>query len=269
MWQPGERKMNPPRKKIKILFLGQCIAQGYGIGAANSYPQLVQQMLSTQFPTLRFELKFNPLLHPTGLKALLANCLPQQPDIIFISLPAIFAAIPFQVNSLYLIAPEIMQVAHSFALQIQARLRQDSTLAKLFSKRSVFQPIKRCAPVTCTEYKRLIEDAIRFCQQASTCRLILMGPGGFNEDNRTGELQSPVLGNEINRMILAVGQELGVTVVNAQDWMTSQGGKVFFPGDNRWNQIGHQIMAREIQSIVAKQVRQLLTATQNNAYISR
>ncbi len=249
--------MSKAHGAIKLLFLGQCIASGHDIGEANAYPRLVQQMLGAQFPTLRFELKFRPLSHPTGLKALLASCLPEQPDIIFISLPAIFASMPFRVNSLYLIAPDVMHLAHSFAVKIEARLRKDSALAKLFSKRYVLQPTMKCAPVTCDEYRQLIEEALSFCQQASHCRLILMGPGGFNEDTETEELKSPEQCEAINQMILAVGRRLNVPVVNAHDWMTGQGGKVFLPGDIRWNQLGHEVMAREIQSVVAAQVKAL------------
>jgi hypothetical protein len=249
--------MSQTHGAIKLLFLGQCIARGQDVGEANSYPHLVQQMLSTQFPTLRFELKFRPLSHPTGLKTLLASCLPEQPDIIFISLPAIFASMPFRVNSLYLIAPDVMHIARSFVVKIEARLRKDSALAKLFSKRYVLQPTVKCPPVTCDEYRELIEEALSFCQQASPCRLILMGPGGFNEDTETEELKSPEQCEAINQMILAVGRRLDVPVINAHDWMTSHGGKVFLPGDHRWNQWGHEVMAREIQSVVATQLKAL------------
>ena len=127
------------RREIRILFLGQCIAAGYGIDGTSSYPRLIQQMLSAQFPDLGIKIEFRPLLHPTGLKALIESSLSSNPDIIFISLPAIFASIPFRVNSIYLTAPDIMRIARSFVERVESRIRRDSGLAKLLGRRSALR----------------------------------------------------------------------------------------------------------------------------------
>src|SRR5204862_540582 len=105
--------------------------------------------------------------------------------------PAMFAAIPFRVNSIYLAAPDIMRIARSFVEKIESRIRRDTGLARSFSKRSALMPTVVCPPVSCDEYDGLIEDAITFCRQTSTCRVILMGPGGFNEDATIEYLKSP------------------------------------------------------------------------------
>src|SRR5437870_3066154 len=124
------------RRAIRILFFGQCIAAGYGVDEASSYPKLIQQMLIAEFPDLSFKMEFRPLLHPSGLRALIRSSLSSDPDIIFISLPALFASIPFRVNSIYLIAPDIMRIARAFVEKIESRIRRDSGLAKAFGKRS-------------------------------------------------------------------------------------------------------------------------------------
>jgi hypothetical protein len=193
------------RRAIRIQFLGQCIAAGCGVDGASSYPRLIQQMLRAQFPELSFEIEFRSLLHPTGLKVLIQSSLSSDPDIIFIGLPAMFAAIPFRVNSLYLAAPDIMRIARSFVEKIESRIRRDSGLARLFGKRSALLPTVVCPLLSCDEYKRLIEDAITFCQQSSTCRVILMGPGGFNEDAENQDLKSPEMCSTINQMIIGIG----------------------------------------------------------------
>ncbi|HZS08129.1 MAG TPA: hypothetical protein VFD58_25065 [Blastocatellia bacterium] len=248
-------KIRKHGRSIRIIFLGQCIAAGYGIDDVNAYPKLVCRLLAAQFPGLSFQPDFRPLLHPVGLKALLRSCLSSAPDIIFISLPAIFASVPFRLNSLYLAAPDVMNLARSFVRKIEASVRKDSALARAFRKRSAFVPTVVCAPVSPDEYERLVEDAVRFCQQTSACRVVLMGPGGFNVDTGNEELKSPEMCSVINQAILRVGGRLDVPVINAHDWMTDQGGKVFSPGNHRWNQLGHEIMAREIQAVIGAEVR--------------
>src|SRR4030095_1915199 len=114
-----------------------------------------------------FKIEVRALLHPTGLRALIESSLPHQPDMIFISLPAIFASIPFRVNSLYLAAPDIMRVARSFVEKIESRIRRDSGLAKIFSMRSALMPTVVCPAIDSDEYERLIENALTFCQQSS------------------------------------------------------------------------------------------------------
>jgi hypothetical protein len=240
--------------KFRIIVLGQCIATGAGVDENSAYPGLTARFLSTRFPELSFEMTVLPLLHPTGLKALVASCLPSRPDVILISLPAVFACIPYRANQIYLQAPEIMQVARKFVMLIESKIRSDSGLAKLFGKRSSLMPSSVIAPLTVPEYRRLIEEAVVYCRSASECRLVLLGPGGFNEDAKIDDLKSPELCSEINQMIMGVGEKYFLPVINAHDWATSQGGKVFQRGTHRWRESAHEVMAREIESVIASQV---------------
>jgi hypothetical protein len=89
-------------ERVNILFLGQCIAAGFDVMEPNAYPNLTKSLLETRFPALRINVDFKPLLHPTGLKALLKSAVSLKPDVVFISLPAIFAGTTFRLNSLYL-----------------------------------------------------------------------------------------------------------------------------------------------------------------------
>jgi len=245
------------RNSFKILVLGQCIAGSVGIDEKASYPELTRRFLSLRFPSLSFQVSVAPLLHPTGLQSLINSCLSSQPDVILISLPAIFASIPYHANHIYLQAPEVMQVARRFVRLVESKIRGDSALAKLFSKRSALMPTSVIAPLSVNEYERLVAEAIVSCQSASDCRLILLGPGGFNEDTEIPDLKSPELCSEVNRMILRVGEKFGIPVINAHDWAAGQGGKVFQRGNHRWNETTHEMMAREIESVIAAQLRAL------------
>jgi hypothetical protein len=243
--------------KFKILILGQCISVGDGVRKESSYPQLVRQMLSLRFPMLSFQVDVLPMLHPTGLKALVRSCLSLHPDVMLLSLPAIFAAIPYRVNHLYLQAPDIMRTARKFIGMVESRIRSDSAMAKLFGKRHALSMTTVIAPLSIAEYERVIEDAILYCRTASNCRVVLLGPGGFNEDTKIGDLESPEFCGEINQMILRLGKRLNVAVINAHELTTDLGGKVFQFGNHRWNQQGHEVMAREIESVLASQIRQM------------
>ncbi len=248
---------NQQSNKIKILFLGQCIAAGYNVGVSNAYPVLTMAMLSTRFPTLNFEIDFRPMLHPSGLKSLLKASLFLNPDIIFLSLPAIFAATPFRVNSLYLLSPEIMNVARSFVQKLETAVRTDSRFAKLLNKKSALMPTVVRPAVGVNDYERLIEDAVTSFQTLSDCRIVLMGPGGFNEDTKDGDELSPELFKSINEMIINLGIRLGVLVMNANDMMAEQDGSVFLRDNQRWSDDGHKIMAQELTSVLAAEIVKL------------
>jgi hypothetical protein len=243
--------------KFKILILGQCISIGEGIRKESSYPQLVKQMLGLRFPMLSFQVEILPLLHPTGLKALIKSCLQLRPDVVLLSLPAIFASIPYRVNHLYLQAPDIMRTARKFISMVESRIRGDLTLATLFSKRHALRMTSVIGPLSIAEYERLIEDAMLYCRTASNCRVVLLGPGGFNEDTKIDDLESPEFCGEVNQMILRVAKKLNVAVINAHELTTDLGGKVFQFGNHRWNQQGHEIVAREIGSVLASQIQHL------------
>jgi hypothetical protein len=254
---------NQQSKTLKILFLGQCIAAGYNVGSSNAYPILTKAMLSTRFPTLTFEIDFRPLLHPSGLKPLLKASLSLKPDIIFLSLPAIFAATPFRVNSLYLLSPDIMNVARSFVQKLESAVRTDSRLAKLLNKKSALMPTVVRPAVGVDDYERLIEDAVISCQKLSECRIVLMGPGGFNEDTKDGDELTPELFKSINEMIIKLGARLGVAIMNANDMMAEQDGRVFLRDNQKWSEEGHKIMAQELTSILTSEIVKLRSRNAN------
>lgn len=243
------------QNKFKIFILGQCIASAAGVDERVSYPELIRRFLSLRFPELFFETSVLPLLHPTGLKALIRSCLPSQPDVILLSLPAVFASIPYRANHIYLQAPEIMRVARKFVQKIESRIRSDSALAKLFDRRAALMPTSVIAPLGIAEYESLVAESVAFCKGASDCRIILLGPGGFNEDTETSDLKSPEFCSEVNQMILRVGEKYSLPVINAYDWTTTQGGKVFQRGNHRWNEAAHEAMAREIESVIAADIK--------------
>jgi hypothetical protein len=251
------RQTNHQRKKIKILFLGQCIAAGFSVGEANAYPAITKALLQTRFPSIDFEIDFRPLLHPSGLKPLLKTAIALKPDIIFLSLPAIFAAIPFRVNSLYLLSPDIMNLARTFVRKIEASVRRDSRFAKVFEKKSVLMPTMVRPALQVNDYERLIEEAVIYCQKSSECKLVLMGPGGFNEDTKDIDEMTPELFQTLNEAIIRLGKRLGVAVVNANDAMAEQDQKVFLRDNQRWSADGHRVMAQELTSVLASEILKL------------
>jgi hypothetical protein len=251
------RQTNHQKNKIKILFLGQCIAAGFSVGEANAYPTITKTLLHTRFPTLEFEIDFRPLLHPSGLKPLLKTAIGLKPDIIFLSLPAIFAAIPFRVNSLYLLSPDIMNLARTFVRKIEASVRRDSRFAKVLEKKSVLMPTMVRPALPVNDYERLIEEAVVYCQKSSQCKLVLMGPGGFNEDTREINELTPELFHNLNQAIIKLGKRLGVAVVNANDAMAEQEQTVYLRGNQRWSADGHKIMAQELTSVLASEILKL------------
>lgn len=248
---------NQQSNKIKILFLGQCIAAGFSVGASNAYPNIAKALLHKRFPALDFEIDFRPLLHPSGLKSLMKASLALKPDIIFLSLPAIFAAIPFRVNSLYLLSPDVMNLARTFLRKIESSVGRNSKFAKLFEKKSVFMPTMVRPALQVDDYERLIEEAVLFCQQTSDCKLVLMGPGGFNEDTRDGDELTPELFQTLNEKIINLGKRLNVAVVNANDAMAAQDGSVFLRDNQKWSAAGHQIMAQELTSVLTAEIVKL------------
>jgi hypothetical protein len=250
--------------KIKILFLGQCIAAGYNVGSSNAYPILTKAMLSTRFPTFTFEIDFRPLLHPSGLKPLLKASLSLKPDIIFLSLPAIFAATPFRVNSLYLLSPDIMNVARSFVQKLESAVRTDSRFAKLLTKKSALMPTVVRPAVGVDDYERLIEDAVKSCQKLSKCRIVFMGPGGFNEYTKDGDELTPELFKSINEMIINLGVRLGVATMNANELMAEQDGSVFLRDNQKWSEEGHKIMAQELTSVLTSEIVKLRGSNANS-----
>ena len=96
---------------------------------------------------------------------------------------------------------------------------------------------------------------MRYCQESSKCRIVLLGPGGFNVDADLDCLPAEDAYKAVNDMTIDIGRELNVAVINATEIMAAHDGTVYQPTTNVWSEDGHQIMAREIGSVIASEVR--------------
>jgi hypothetical protein len=249
--EKGEGGKSDP--SIRILFLGQCLSYGYqGVGKSSTFSHLAALMLRARFPGVRFRFDLKYFHHPRGLKALLRHrLLFKRPDIAVISLPAMFAAANRRVSAIYEIAPELVDTARSFAQRIEETIRRTPSggFETLLDKTSTVQP-----PVALDEYERLIEEAVtRYLQ--NKCRLIMIGPGRFNEDTiENYAIHSPELWSSVNAMVLRLGERHGLPVVNAQQALEGHGGEVFIRGNHRFSAYGHEIVAREVERVIASQI---------------
>lgn len=248
--------MNSAGNRLKILFLGQCLQYGYmGLSRYETFPNHAAMILRAQFPRLdlKFDLKY--LHHPTGLKAILKHrLLLTKPDIALITLPAMFAATSWRVNLIYQMAPEVVDTARSFSKSVEARTKGASAsftaMRKLFDKAFAVQP-----PLGLDHYERLVEEALAYCSQIASCRFVLMGPGRFNEDTSEDyAIHSPELWSSVNQMILRLGQRRNVPVVNTQELLTGHGGEVFIINNHRFSRLGHEVVGREVASVLASQI---------------
>lgn len=240
-----------------MLFLGQCLQYGYAnISKSATFANLAASMLRVRFPGLPFKFDFKYLYHPTGLKAILKHrLLVSRADVALINLPAMYAATAWRVNLVYQMAPELVDTARSFMQTIESRVRgsnapqQATMLDKAFAVRS---------PISLEEYESLVEQAVADCKRASSCRIILMGPGRFNEDSAEEyAVHSPELWSSVNDMVLRVAGRLDVAVINAQAALAEYGAEVFTINNHRWSEFGHEVIAREVEAALAAQVGEL------------
>jgi hypothetical protein len=257
--------MEKTKRAIKLLFLGQCLNYGYsGVERSSTFPELATSLLKTRFPGLRFKYENKYFYHPTGLKTLLKHrLLFSRPDIVVIGLPAMFAATRWRVNLLYQIAPEVVDTARSFMQKVESRFMETdkwSQPAQMAERGSALSPSVVHAPLAIDEYERLVEEGIQVCKDTASCRVALMGPGRFNEDTiEKYQIHSPELWAAVNQMILRVGKRMGVAVINAQEALSEYGGEVFLPGNHRFSTYGHEVVAREVESVLAAQVASIRT----------
>lgn len=259
--------MNTLQRDVKILFLGQCLQSGYdGVPASATYPNLAHAALSTRFPQLNFIFEIRLLVHPKGLKALLKYRLATfKPDIVVITALATFTATHWGASILYEIAPEIVVAARSFLERLDAKFRRGPTFGKLLDKTQGLRPKVLHPPLQLDEYEHLLEDGINQCRRTSSCRLALMGPGGFNEDTKNDfKLQSPRLWSSVNQMALSLGKRLDVPVINAQEALDEYSGEVFLRNDHRFSQFGQVVVAREVEAVLAAHVAALLHVETND-----
>jgi len=213
-------------------------------------------MLRLRFPDLSFKFDLKYLYHPSGLKAILKHrLLLSRPDVALINLPALYAATAWRVNLVYEMAPELVDTARSFMQKVEAKIKgsrgpqQATMLDKTFAIRH---------PISIGEYEGLVQEAVQDCKRASSCRIVLMGPGRFNEDSvEDYVVHSPELWSSVNQMVLRVGKRLDVAVINAQEALAEYGGEVFTPNNHRWSEYGHEVIAREVESALASQVTEL------------
>jgi hypothetical protein len=242
---------------IKVLFLGQCLQYGYAnVSKSATYADLAASMLRVRFPGLRFEFDFKYLYHPSGLKTILKHrLLLSRPDVALINLPAMYAATAWRVNLVYEMAPELVDTARSFMQKIEAKIKGSSGPQQATMLDKAFA-IRR--PISIDEYESLVQEAVENCKRASSCRIVLMGPGRFNEDTSEDyAVHSPELWASVNQMVLRVGERLDVPVINAQEALAEYGGEVFTPNNHRWSEYGHEVIAREVESALASQVTEL------------
>jgi len=242
---------------VRVLFLGQCLQYGYAnVNRTATFAELAASMLRVRFPRLSFNFDFKYLYHPSGLKAILKHRLHvSRPDIALINLPAMYAARSWRVNLVYEIAPEVVDTARSFMQVVEGKLRGDNQRLQTTMIDRLFRVRQ---PITIDEYERLVEYAVETCKKASPCRLVLMGPGRFNEDTiEDYQVHSPELWESVNQMVLRVGKRLGVPVINAQEALSEFGGEVFTASNHRWSAYGHEIIAREVESVLAGQISDL------------
>jgi len=242
---------------IRVLFIGQCLQYGYAnVTKSSTFASRTATLLRARFPGLRFKFDYKFLYHPSGLKAILKHrVLLSRPDVVIINLPAMYAATAWRVNLVYETAPELVDTVRSFMQKVEAKVkgsrgRQASTiLDSLFAIRQ---------PLPLDEYERLVQEAILECKRASSCSIVLIGPGRFNEDSAEEyAVHSPELWSSVNQMVLRIGRRLNVPAVNAQDALAEYEGEVFIPNNHRWSEFGHEVVAREVEAVVASQVVQL------------
>lgn len=259
--------MSTSRRKIKLLFLGQCLQSGYeGVPMAATYPSLAQAALSARFPELNFILQHGMVFHPRGIKSLLRYRLATfKPDIVVITALATFTATQWRTGLIYELAPEVVVTARSFMQAIDAKLRSGTKFGKLLDKTleqtHALRPQHTVhPPLQIDEYERLLDDGINQCRQKRSRRVVLLGPGGFNEDTEMDfALQSPELWASVNEMVKNVGRRLRVSVINAQEALHEYSGEVYLPNEHKFSLFGQGVVSREVERVLANEVVALLS----------
>jgi hypothetical protein len=85
-----------------------------------------------------------------------------------------------------------------------------------------------------------------------------MGPGRFNEDTKDNyAIPSPSLWPSVNEMVGRIGKSTNTAVIDVQSALSEHGGEVFLPNNIRWSRVGHQIVAREVECVLASQIMSL------------
>jgi hypothetical protein len=153
-------------------------------------------------------------------------------------------------------APELVDTARSFLQKLETTMKGTEHPVKsstLLDKAFAVRP-----PMSIDEYEKVVRDAIEESQKIDSCRFVLMGPGRFNEDTiENYPLHSPELWRSVNEMVLRLGKQLNLSVINSQEALEEYGNEVFTPQNHRWSVYGHEVIAREVESVVSSQVIEL------------
>lgn len=219
-----------------------------------TFTQVAASMLRSRFPVLNFKFDQKFLYHPLGLKPILKHRLRfSRPDVAVISMPAMFAATSWRVNRVYEMAPELVDTARSFLQKIDARIQGKEHPSK--STTLLDNIFTTHPPLSLIEYERIAEEALEHSSRAGSCRFVLMGPGRFNEDSiEHYAVHAPQLWRSVNEMVIRLGARLNLPVINAQEALEEHGSEVFTPNNHRWSVYGHEVIAREVESVIANQV---------------
>jgi hypothetical protein len=244
-------------KRVRVLFLGQCLQYGYeDVDKGSTYVALATEGLAGRFPSLRIQLDLKHLYHPKGLRAILRHRFGlYRPDVVVISVIGTFAAAPTRVNVLYEMAPEIVDTARSFLQKVEARwqgrgdrVHAHTALDGLFA----WHP-----PIGLEEYERLIDEGVQLCKDRD-CRTVLLGPGRFNEDTTDRQPGlTPELWLRVNEMVRRLGKKHDVATIDALGALSEHDGAVFLPGNIRWSRAGHRVVAREMEHVLAAEIAAL------------
>jgi hypothetical protein len=242
------------RQNLKVLFLGQCIQYGYeGVDKSATFVSQAAPHLKRQFPHVELRLDLKHLYHPRGLKAILKHrLLFSRPDIVVISVVAMFAATYTRVNMLYEIAPEVVDTARSFFQKLEAK---GAGRKQVNASTSLDRFLSWHPPIALDEYKRLINEGIELCQAAG-CRVVLLGPGRFNEDAQMVGVTnpSPEIWTSVNEMVRNLSRAKGVAMVDCSGALSEHGGEVFLRENIRYSAFGHQVLAREVARVLASEI---------------
>jgi hypothetical protein len=241
-------------KRVRILFLGQCLQYGYqDVDEASTFVSLAAAGLSARYPGLRVELDRKHLYHPKGLRAILRHRLRfRRPDIVVISVVGTFAAAPTRVNMIYELAPEIVDTARSFLQKIEAKRGADVSPHTSLDGFIAWHP-----PLGLEEYERLVREGVDLCK-ADGCRAVLLGPGRFNEDttDNTPGL-TPDLWVRVNALVHRLARSADVPAVDVWSALSEHGGEVFLPNNIRWSRAGHRVVAGEVERVLAAEIAAL------------
>jgi len=244
------------QKAVNVLFLGQCLQYGYpGVYASETFPHLAKRTLESRFPHLAFNFNLKYLYHPVGLKPILAHRLMvSNPDFVIIFVSAIFVASSWRVNYIYEIAPEVIDTARSFMQKVEARTKREYVRSKTL----LDNLLTRRAPLSIDEYRNYLREGIETCRTSNIRSVVLMGPSYFDEDTHEGyALESPEVWLSVNRMVLALGEEMNVPVIDTQGLLIDCGRESRLPHSIKYSPFGHTMVALEVDRVLGAMVSSL------------